>query len=74
MSGEGNSFPNLLKLATDGGMILSIPSYCERVFSPQNLINCQKSRLLAERLDILMLISDEGAPLKFFPFGLALRK
>ena len=47
------------------GMTLPISPYCERVFSPQNLINCQKIRLLAERLDILMLI---------FPFGLALRK
>lgn len=55
-------------------MTLPISPYCERVFSAQNLINCQKIRLLAERLDILMLISDEGAPLKIFPFGLALRK
>ena len=68
-------FPNLLKLAA---VALTLPIHtadCERGFSLQNnLKNCQRNRLQAERLDTLMVISAEGPPLQEFPFERALIK
>ena len=53
-------------------MALTLPIHtadCERDFSLQNnLKNCQRNRLQAERLDTLMVISAEGPPLEEFPF------
>ena len=46
---------------------------CERGFSLfNNLKNCSKSRLQAERLDRLIVISAKGSPLEEFPFECAL--
>ena len=68
-------FPNLLKLAA---VTLTLPIHtadCERGFSLQNnLKNCQRNRLQAERLDTLMVVSAEGPPLQEFPFERALIK
>ena len=62
-----DSFPNLLKLAA---VALTLPIHtadCERGFSLQNnLKNCQRNRLLPERLDTLMVILAEGPPLQEF--------
>ena len=70
-----DSFPNLLKLAA---VALTLPIHtadCERGFSLQNnLKNCQRNRLLPERLDTLMVISAEGPPLQEFQFERALMK
>ena len=70
-----DSFPNLFKLAA---VALTLPIHtadCERDFSLQNnLKNCQRNRLQAERLDTLMVISVEGPPLEEFPFERALLK
>ena len=68
-------FPNLLKLAA---VELTLPIHtadCERGFSLQNnLKNCQRNTLQAERLDTLMVISAEGPPLQEFPFERGLIK
>ena len=70
-----DSLPNLLKLAF---VALTLPIHtadCERSFSLQNnLKNCQRNRLLPERLDTLMVISAEGPPLQEFQFERALIK
>ena len=48
---------------------------CETGFSLQNnLKNCQRTRLLTERLDTLTVISAEGPPLQEFHFERALIK
>ena len=68
-------FPNLLKVAA---VALTLPIHtadCERGFSLQNnLKNCQRSRLLPERLDTLMVNSAEGPPLQEFQFEHVLMK
>ena len=70
-----DSFPNLLKLAAVASTLPIHTADCERGFSLQNnLKNCQRNRLLPERLDTLMVISAEGLPLQEFQFERALMK
>lgn len=62
--------PRLEERAQDDGNSAD----CERGFSLQNnLKNCQRNRLLPERLDTLVVISAEGSPLQEFQFVYALR-